>query len=284
MGRDTDRNMPNNSLKEQKREILERGLRSMLQESSIPLQMHLKMVQSLRIEVERYRSELEDHKKSRSTSETLSKEILKGFSTAQKRIDTAIARMDREIARLTSIKHLKGEPGKDAVVDVGEIIELLKPFMPAPLPAAAGEPGKDGADAQIDIDELSKEIVDKIRKEKLIEITDIRNAQSFIFNNKRYKFEELMRGAGGSNTGGGVSPLTEQVTATQSGDNALINLSQLSSPYSYVLFVTRNGQVIMPNGNALLPGSSWSQSGDIITVYNADAENDVFLVQYVPTA
>lgn len=80
-----------------------------------------------------------------------------------------------------------------------------------------------------------------------------------------------------SSTGSSIS--TEQVTPVASGSDVTIALSQLANTSTGVKFVSRNGQVLMPNGSGSLPGSSWSQSGSTVTVYNAD-ESDIYLIQY----
>lgn len=80
-------------------------------------------------------------------------------------------------------------------------------------------------------------------------------------------------------SGGGSAIATEQVTAVNSGTDVTIDLTQLAHASTGVLFVTRSGQVLLPNGNANLPGSSWSQSGSTVTVYNAD-QADGYLIQY----
>lgn len=76
---------------------------------------------------------------------------------------------------------------------------------------------------------------------------------------------------------------TEIVTTglAQVGDNVTITLATaLSQTYTALQFISRNGQIIMPNGSALLPGSSWSIALGVVTVYNADV-SDIFLVQYI---
>lgn len=216
---------------------------------------------------------------------------------------------------LTIVKGEKGEVGPEPSDE--RLVELIKPLIPDPIPGKDGytprkgidyfegkhgkdgkdgrdgkdgamgprgipgkdgEDGKDGDSANFDDDELYKKFVDRIIKEQPIDISQIRNAQSFMFKNTRYKFEELMHGGGGS---GSSTPniSTEVVTAVASGENVTIDLTQLSQPYVGVLFVTRNGQILLPNGSADIPGSSWSQSGDIITVYNA-TDGDSYQVQY----
>lgn len=74
---------------------------------------------------------------------------------------------------------------------------------------------------------------------------------------------------------GGANVATEGVTATQSGSNVEIDLTQLANPYTTILLVLRNGLVAYPGDTNL----GYSQAGDIITVYNADA-SEQFLIQY----
>lgn len=97
---------------------------------------------------------------------------------------------------------------------------------------------------------------------------------------KKITFSDL---AAALATGSNLSIATEQITSgiTQVGDNVTIDLSvAIPDAYTAIMFVTRNGQMLMPNGNANFPGSSWSLADPILTVYNADA-GEVFLVQYL---
>ena len=93
----------------------------------------------------------------------------------------------------------------------------------------------------------------------------------------------LVRGSDGrwtiSSASGGVNVATEAVTTVQSGDHVTIDLTQLANTSTGVLIVSKNGQMLMPNGSAGLPGSTWSQSGSTVTVYNADT-SESYLIQY----
>lgn len=264
------------SLKTQKREILERGIRSILEESSVPQRMHLKMVRGLKTQIEEYKTSLSDLAKDVESERTNHKSYVDSKSSE---IDSLLAQvgeivsvMENEIDRLTTIEHLKGEPGKDAEpVDFNAIISALKPLIPA---AVEGKRGKPGKDATLDTEKLVIELVEKIRKEKLLEITDIRNAESFIFNKKKYKTEELMHGSGGS--GGSTANILTQytLTATQDGADAVVDLSQLTNYATLVgVIVAYRNQIPQTNGNTCLI------SATDVRFYNADA-SEIFSITY----
>lgn len=77
-----------------------------------------------------------------------------------------------------------------------------------------------------------------------------------------------------TSTGGGTgtNSLTEKVTGVQSGTDVTLDLTTLAHTPSVILFVTRQGQILTPTDD-------WTQTGDIITVGNADA-SEIFLVTY----
>lgn len=80
--------------------------------------------------------------------------------------------------------------------------------------------------------------------------------------------------------GGGTANIAmEKLNGTQSGGNITLDLTQLANPYTGILLITRNGQVVAPGTDPGDGSSRWSKSGNTITVYNADA-GEIFLVQY----
>lgn len=72
-------------------------------------------------------------------------------------------------------------------------------------------------------------------------------------------------------SGASANIATEEVVATQDGDNINIDLSQLTHDYTAIMFVARNGQIQSP--------STWSITNDILTLTEASASNSL-LVQY----
>lgn len=74
-------------------------------------------------------------------------------------------------------------------------------------------------------------------------------------------------------SGSGANVATEELTATQVGNNVTLNLTQLANTYISIQFISKDGQIVTPG----LTG--WTQSGDTITVFNASADQD-YLVNY----
>lgn len=270
------------TLQEQKRTVMQEGINALIEKSSIPRRIHLAAVKALEDTLKEYRNDLTESRNGHKQSAEEIAQHAQNISDALGQVEEVVSALIQEVERLTTIDHLKGEKGDPAEpVDVDEVIEGLKMYIPDPIP---GEKGNPGNDAELDMDELATNLIEKIKKEKVLDVSDIKNTNQFFTKDGiKYKFEELMRGAGGTGANS-ENALTEIVTGLQSGDNVTIDLNQLSNVYSYLLFVTKNGQVLMPNGSAAFPGSSWSQSGSTVTVYNADASSDYFLIQYVPAS
>jgi len=107
-----------------------------------------------------------------------------------------------------------------------------------------------------------------------LEIQDIRNAQQFLFNGKKYRIEELMHGGGGSTSSGFAVTSQYQLTAVQSGSDVTIDLSQLTyfSTYEEIITVFRNN---IPQTQTL----NFTIAGPTLLIYNADA-SEVFNVTY----
>lgn len=79
-------------------------------------------------------------------------------------------------------------------------------------------------------------------------------------------------GITGSGGGTGTNVATEVLTPTTSGSNITLDLTALAHTFVAIEVVFRNGQNITPI-------SSWSRTGNTITVFNAD-NTEAFQVQY----
>lgn len=123
------------------------------------------------------------------------------------------------------IRGLQGEKGESIIGPKGE----------------AGEDGQDGKDAEIDFDTFLEKIVTEIKKKKLIDISNIKNADSFIFNKTKYKFSELMHGGG--STGGGSVVFSYDISSQFDGVATTFTLPT----YTSILSFTITGWP--PNGN-----------------------------------
>ncbi len=84
---------------------------------------------------------------------------------------------------------VNGRDGKDA--DEESIIARVLDALRAEIP-------------HMDEQALLERFIDKIRKERLIDVSHIRNSEQFIFSGTKYKFSELMHGGGSSGSSGTV--------------------------------------------------------------------------------
>lgn len=64
--------------------------------------------------------------------------------------------------------------------------------------SAVGTPGRDGRDAEVDMDAIYDTILARLKKEKSLVVSDLSDGQAFVFNNTKYKTHEMMHGAGGA--------------------------------------------------------------------------------------
>lgn len=199
--------------------------------------------------------------------------------------DTGVGLRGKQGPPGKAIRGKQGPPGKDGIGKKGD----------------KGDPGQDGRD--IKKSDLLK-LINSI--DNGINLTTIKGLDAYLKNLQR-SIREKSAGSGrkhgggmtidaGSNitlirnsngrwtiaaTASGSSNIaTELVTAIQSGENATIDLTQLSHTYTSVLFISLDGAILMPNGNATLPGPTWNQSGNTATVYNANAAG-IYLIQYL---
>lgn len=131
------------------------------------------------------------------------------------------------------VKGDKGEPGRDGRNGRdGESIIGPK-----------GDPGKDSVSVNtietirevVDVDEkLAKRIVAAISKlpEKFrLDISAIRNSSSFLYNGRKYKFEELMHGGGSSTSGSSLAQETPQGTI----DDSNVTFTVVHEPFYIIV-------------------------------------------------
>lgn len=200
--------------------------------------MHLKMVEAFRKELDTYHSDLAESRNAHTATTEASTKQLEAFNALVHRAESTISSFEAEIQRLTTIKHLKGEPGESVMLE--DVLEAMIPHLPKPDSVDHNQivrkvleliPNPESLkQKELDREELFNEFVTRIQKERLIDVSHIKNSESFLFNGKKYKIEELMRGAGGSNTGGNSTPLTP--IGTVNGINQVFGV--VSEPSSVV--------------------------------------------------
>lgn len=236
------------------KDLLKKGIQKSLEEQQVPLHLHLKVVDALSKSMIAHKADLNlMHVMANRHAKQLNQhdEMTKAERDAH---NQQLSQYDQEIQRLTSIQHLQGETGQDGsdgkdgethALEV--IVEALRPYIPTPL---QGEKGKD---AQFDKEAFKKEMVDFLRETKPLDISHIKNAQTFIKDGVKYKIEELMRGAGGGTSGGlTIIPVTGTV------DDSNMTFAATSQP----TLLNINGAFYQNSGGAI----TWSYATGVITL------------------
>ena len=183
----------------------------------------------------------------------------------------------------------KGVDYRDGIdADEKKLLSILSAKIPTPEQVAKlvqAEKGDKGEDAELTGQALLEAISGLTGADKeafakklgaMIDISQIRNAQSFMYNGKRYKIAELMHGGGGSTSSGANVTTQYLLNATQDGDNILIDLTQLTNwaTFDQAITFTRNN---MPQTQGA--SYNFTISGSILTGYYMDA-NDIFNLTY----
>lgn len=158
-----------------------------------------------------------------------------------------------------------------------QLRDLILPLIPPPK---QGDPGIPGKDAEFDEEELFKRFIDKIKKGQLLDISNIRNASTFMKDGIRYKIEELMHGAGTSGTTTTINTVTQYnlSTKTQVGSNVVIPLSQLTNFATLATIVT-----VYRNQVPQTEGITFTATATDITVLGAST-NNTFSITYTYTS
>lgn len=187
---------------------------------------------------------------------------------------SAVADLVNEVKRLTDITHLKGEPGIAPTLD--EVVKALKPHLPKVQQINQQEViaglvpflPKPESPEIMDKDALFDEFITRIKKERPIDVSHIKNAESFLYKLKsgktvEYKIEELMRGAGAA-TGGSFS--IQIPSGTVNGANRTF------------VFSTAPNVIVLDNGNFMNRVSSdgtvnWTIVGTTVTLNQAPLFN-----------
>lgn len=184
---------------------------------------------------------------------------------------------------------LKGKDGQDGKTPTEEeLVALVEPLIPEPVPGengidgtpgadgrdgkdgkdgkdgTDGRDGKDGKDGVDGKDATPQDVIEEIKNLKgkeeedfskkvgaKIDISHIRNANSFIFNGKRIKFGELLHGGGSS--GGAGNPAGNN-TEIQYNDNGVFGASSLftwDNSQTTLTLADENGTGIIKGGDAV---------------------------------
>lgn len=264
-------------MKDARRQIIEKGVQALLDEHKVPYRVHAAVLK-------RVGEIIQEHKADNAVARAeraLHEEMMASHREVMKEHEAQLQEWADVVKHVLSLEPVKGDPGKPGKpgapgknadpVAVDVIARQVMSLLPPPEAPSLESPG-------LDEEALFVRFTKRLKKDKSMTISDLKDGQGFLFNGRKYHFSELMKG-GSTATGGGANVATQQLTPTAVVDDVTLDLTQLSNTFTDILFVTRNGQVLMPNGSSGFPGSSWSISGNTITVYNA-TDGDIYLVQY----
>lgn len=218
-----------------KREILERGIKSLMDEAQVPMRQHLKVVEALSKRIQQHNSDIEVNKQDRKEY----KDVLKTHKEHNKAHEQQLSDWDTIVKEVLSTDWTglqgeigqNGKDGRDGIdgldADEEKIISTILAKIPIPENGKDGRNGFDGEDGKIELKKVTKLIIKTIKDEQLLDLTHIKGAQKFVKDGVSYKFEELMHGGGSKTTGSGLNYL-----ALQSGaiDNSNTVFTFASTP------------------------------------------------------
>lgn len=214
-----------------------------------------------------------------------------------------------EIAR--GVELLKGEKGDEPSDE--RLVALIEPLIPDPIP---GKDGKDGIDGHTPTKEELLAIIEPLIPEvedgkpgkdgtsvtaqdvldlilslegeqaanfgkalgAKIDISQIRNAGSFIYKGTRYRFEELMHGAGsggGSSTGMTLTPETPTGVVDDSNVTFTVANEPLYITVNGASYKVGQGTYLSYSGGTITLSSAVGTGGFIQSWYNASGTQEL---------
>ncbi len=258
---------------ELKKEIVTKAVERAMNEHQVPARQLLAAIKNLESVMGDHAlavSELKRISANHDTGEARAQEMMDGYEMLTLEFQSLLASLQTELERVSSIKP---EPGKDGVSPkLEDIVLALKPHLPKPnevdpqqIVAQVIEllPKTEEALVQeqepLDVDALFDQFIARIQKERPIDVSHLKNAESFMFGKKKYKIEELMRGAGGTGGSSGTSVYGEVVA----GSGTAWTLA--NAPTAGTLRLYANGQRLKEGA---IP-ADYTLSGTNITTNNS---------------
>lgn len=259
--------MPTEDKKQIRRQIVEKGVKQLLDEAKVPARLHLKVVQALQQHVE-------NGTKDRGAWLVFFKkhaEQMQAHEIQNKKAEETLHSYGQEVERVKkitkgekgdSVKGDKGEPGDTPEIDHESIVKTVLARIPMPK-TSEGQP--------LDVKGLVSEVLKSLTDPKnpilsTVHLKDInpftqrlqsainQNSQGFNFNGKRIKFEELMHGGAQKSTPGSFGIIN--VTGTVNDSNTSFTAATLPT------LLNINGAFYQQTGGAI----TWSYSGTTITL------------------
>lgn len=241
-----------------KREILERGIKSLMDEASVPMRMHLKVIQKLqqhdkahKADIQKWAQVVKMHREEIASHKETKKRYHELLDAAQEEIERRqLEKGEPGLDGYTPVKGVDYVDGADGVSpSLEEIVAQVIPHIPEPIPGTPGRDGVDGFDGkngEVKIQKVATQIVKIIKEKQMLDLTHIKGASKFIKDGVSYKIEELMHGGGGKNTpgGGGGAIFVETPNGLIDGSNRVYTTTQ---PIGIVVGLDYNGEAIHPS-------------------------------------
>lgn len=234
-----------------KHQILERGVKSLLDEAKVPMREHFKILKVLKERVDAHDASnaahekvLEGHKAFIKTAEDTANRHESHMENHERQIADWDSKVASVISRdWTGEQGEMGPPGNDGMdgetPDLDLIVQAVLNKIPTP------KDGENGKDAEIEEDRIITLLIKKIQKDKPLDLTHIKGAQKFVKDGISYKFEELMHGGGGTNgTGGGGQIFVQTPVGAIDGVNRAYTTTH---PIGIVVGLDYNGEAIHPS-------------------------------------
>lgn len=209
-------------------EVFGTTLEKMMNDAQIPAKLHFRVVKALH-------TTIKSHAEANKKHEEFIKELEKKHEEQRQRFDEELGKHQeqreqymkvldahvKEVRRLETIKEGKpGRDGQDAISIPG-------------LPGRDGAMGMSGKDAEpVNENKIIEAIMALIKKRQIFDIGHIKGLQTFLFNGIKYKFEELMSGAGGNS--GGSSTKSTDLSAQCTGSNLVFTIPSFTTGISLI--------------------------------------------------
>lgn len=227
-------------------EHLKDALKEILDEAKVPMRVHMHVLEALGQRVKEHDETVAQAKQEQSAALELTDKYAAHIDFLRENHDKDRSdwqqAWEESKSHLLSIEHLEGEqgvPGQDASpVDeealANSILERIIPLIPEPI---KGDPGKDAEESKI-----ITLVIERLKKDKPLDLSHIKGAQTFLKDGVRYKFEELMHGGGRS---GGISSGYQAPTA-----------GAVNGTNNVFTWATAPNVIVLDNGNAMNKVSS----------------------------